>query len=76
MVFRVQDTGPGVTPEEAARIFKPYVQADAGVNRKHGGTGLGLSISSQLAELLGGDIRVESTPGDGATFIVKIPKDL
>lgn len=71
--FKVQDTGPGLSEEQTAKIFEPYVQADASVAREHGGTGLGLSICSQLATLLGGEVKVESTPGEGATFILSIP---
>ena len=71
--FKVTDTGPGLSEEQTARIFEPYVQADPSVSREHGGTGLGLSISSQLANLLGGEVKVESIPGEGATFILSIP---
>ncbi|HVJ45576.1 MAG TPA: ABC transporter substrate-binding protein [Luteolibacter sp.] len=71
--FKVQDTGPGLSEEQTAKIFEPYVQADPSIAREYGGTGLGLSISSQLARLLGGEVKVESKPGDGATFILSIP---
>jgi signal transduction histidine kinase len=71
--FKVQDTGPGLSEEQTAKIFEPYMQADPSVSREYGGTGLGLSISSQLARLLGGEVKVESKPGDGATFILSIP---
>jgi signal transduction histidine kinase len=71
--FKVQDTGPGISPEQTEKIFEPYAQADPSVSREHGGTGLGLSISSQLARLLGGEVRVESKPGEGATFTLSIP---
>ena len=71
--FKVQDTGPGISPDQTERIFEAYAQADASVSREHGGTGLGLSISSQLARLLGGEVRVESKPGEGATFTLSIP---
>jgi signal transduction histidine kinase len=70
--FRVCDTGQGISAEEIARLFKPYSQANAAVARQHGGTGLGLSIAQRLTRLLGGDIRVESTPGKGSTFTVEI----
>lgn len=72
MIFRVRDTGPGLTPEQQARLFTPFVQAESSVGRKFGGSGLGLSISRQLAQMLGGDITVESVPGRGATFTVEI----
>ncbi|WAC18680.1 ABC transporter substrate-binding protein [Luteolibacter sp. SL250] len=71
--FKVQDTGPGISPDQTEKIFEPYAQADPSVSREHGGTGLGLSISSQLARLLGGEVRVESKPGEGATFTLSIP---
>lgn len=71
--FQVRDTGPGLSEEQTAKIFEPYFQGDASVSREYGGTGLGLSISSQLARLLGGEVKVESKPGDGATFTLKIP---
>lgn len=72
ILFEVTDSGPGLTPDQMVRIFEPYTQADASVARHHGGTGLGLSISLQLARLLGGDITVESEPGQGTTFTLAI----
>jgi len=64
----VKDTGQGVTPEQAQRIFAPFSQADASVTRKHGGTGLGLTICSSLVELFGGEIGVTNNEAGGATF--------
>lgn len=71
--LQVKDTGPGVEEEMQTRIFEPFVQADAGLSRKHSGTGLGLSISSQLVSLMGGTIGLQSKLGDGCLFTVKLP---
>ncbi|SMY29143.1 unnamed protein product [Zymoseptoria tritici ST99CH_1A5] len=71
--LEVEDTGPGIEPEMQARIFEPFVQADAGLDRRHNGTGLGLSISTQLVSLMDGTIRLSSTLGKGSTFTAKLP---
>jgi CheY-like chemotaxis protein len=72
LVVDVVDTGIGLTDEQRARIFAPFVQADATTARRFGGTGLGLHLSRQLARLLGGDIAVVSRPGEGSRFTVSI----
>jgi signal transduction histidine kinase len=71
--FVVTDTGEGVRPEDARRIFEPFVQGAAGLTRRYGGTGLGLPISRRLARLMGGDVTVDATGGPGATFTLRLP---
>ena len=68
VVFEVRDTGIGIAPEQQARIFHEFEQADGGSARKFGGTGLGLAISRRIVERMGGRIEVESSPGEGSTF--------
>ncbi|MEN6451525.1 MAG: ATP-binding protein [Thermoguttaceae bacterium] len=70
--FDVIDTGIGMTPQQVGQLFEPFMQADTSTSRRFGGSGLGLTISKRLAELLGGDIRVESTPARGTTFSATI----
>ncbi|HJR11871.1 MAG TPA: response regulator [Rhodanobacteraceae bacterium] len=75
LVFEITDTGIGMTPEQQARVFEPFTQADASTSRRYGGTGLGLSLSRRFAELMGGDIAMTSESGVGTTFTVGIPAE-
>ncbi len=70
--FSVKDTGMGIAPAQLALIFKPFVQADSSTTRQFGGTGLGLSIVSRLAQMMGGEVGVESEPQQGARFWVRL----
>ncbi len=73
MMFSVKDTGIGMTPEQLGKLFQAFSQADASTSRKYGGTGLGLVISRRFAQMMGGDVSVESEYGTGSTFTVRLP---
>jgi PAS domain S-box-containing protein len=75
VIIKVIDTGIGIEKEQMEKIFKPFTQIDPGLTRKFEGTGLGLSICKKLLDLLNGSIEVESQPGVGSTFIVKLPSE-
>ena len=76
VVFAVRDSGIGMTPEQLARLFQPFTQADPSTTRKYGGTGLGLSISQRLSRLMDGTISVVSEPGMGSIFTVRLPVEV
>jgi signal transduction histidine kinase len=69
----VADTGIGMTPEQQAKLFEEFTQADASTARRYGGTGLGLAITRKLARMMGGDVTVQSEPGEGSEFTVRLP---
>jgi GAF domain-containing protein/CheY-like chemotaxis protein len=73
MVFGVTDTGIGMTPEQVARLFEAFSQADAATTRRFGGTGLGLALSRRLCRMMGGDVTVASEAGRGSTFTIRLP---
>jgi PAS domain S-box-containing protein len=73
VTFRVKDTGIGMSDEELARVFEPFVQADATTTRRFGGTGLGLAIAREFTQLMGGSLEADSEPGSGSEFRLRVP---
>jgi signal transduction histidine kinase len=73
ITFCVSDTGIGMTPEQLAKLFQVFTQADASTSKKYGGTGLGLALCKKFAQMMGGDIAVQSEYGKGSTFTVHLP---
>jgi CheY-like chemotaxis protein/nitrogen-specific signal transduction histidine kinase len=76
LCFQVRDTGIGIAPGQIPRLFQAFSQADTSSTRKYGGTGLGLAITQRFCQMLGGDITVDSTPGQGSTFIMRLPAEV
>jgi signal transduction histidine kinase len=74
VTIAVADTGIGMTPEQMGKLFQEFSQASSSTASKYGSTGLGLAISKRFCQMMGGDITVESEPGRGSTFTVRLPK--
>ena len=73
ILFRVSDTGIGLSSEQSARLFQSFTQADASTTRKFGGTGLGLALTRRFCQMMGGDVTVHSVVGEGSVFTIKLP---
>jgi signal transduction histidine kinase len=74
VIIEVADSGIGMTPEQMGKLFQEFSQASSGTAAKYGGTGLGLAISKRFCQMMGGDITVESEPGRGSTFTIRLPR--
>jgi signal transduction histidine kinase len=74
ITIKVTDTGIGMTPEQMGKLFREFSQATSSTASKYGGTGLGLVISKRFCQMMGGDITVESEPGRGSTFTIRLPR--
>jgi signal transduction histidine kinase len=74
ITLAVQDTGIGMTPDQMGKLFQEFSQASSATASKYGGTGLGLAISKGFCQMMGGDITVESEPGRGSTFTIRLPR--
>ena len=74
VTIAVTDTGIGMTPEQMGKLFQEFSQASSATASKYGGTGLGLAISKRFCQMMGGDITVESEPGRGSTFTIRLPR--
>ena len=74
ITLAVSDTGIGMTPEQMGRLFQEFSQASSATASKYGGTGLGLAISRRFCQMMGGDITVDSRPGEGSTFTIRLPR--
>jgi signal transduction histidine kinase/DNA-binding response OmpR family regulator len=73
IIFRVSDTGIGLSAAQIVRLFRPFTQADASTTRKFGGTGLGLALTRRFCQMMGGDVTVHSVPNEGSVFTIKLP---
>ena len=73
VVFAISDTGIGMTAQQMTRLFEAFSQAEASTTSKYGGTGLGLAITKRFCEMMGGEVRVDSTPGRGSVFTIRLP---
>ncbi|MGK2934803.1 MAG: hybrid sensor histidine kinase/response regulator [Gemmatimonadaceae bacterium] len=73
VVFRITDTGIGLSADQIVKLFQDFTQADASTTRKFGGTGLGLALTRRFCQMMGGDVTVHSTPGEGCVFTIKLP---